>query len=218
MWVRGLTAVGVPTQPVWLLYVKLAIVVLAAIVLALAAWALSLYNGGYPGGFAGGMDHFIVRRAYVPRLLRPHVNQALPGHPEFCRLRRCGRLGNPGTPVLLPHRRSCRLHPQRYFLARRLGVVCELRLELVRPQRPARQCSRWLRCRRCNGLVSQRLVKRNGGLTKLYLRVLTIIHLGLFIRACTTGTASSLEGAFSQTKASGIPSQQPQQQPFSPNQ
>ncbi|KAK4121817.1 hypothetical protein N657DRAFT_635302 [Parathielavia appendiculata] len=60
MGMRGLTAVGVPPQPHWLLYIKVAVLVLAVIVIALAAWAMSLYNGGYPGGFAGGMDHFIA--------------------------------------------------------------------------------------------------------------------------------------------------------------
>jgi hypothetical protein len=65
MGMRGLTAVGLPRQPGWLLYIKMAIFVLAVIVLALAAWTLSLYSGGYPGGFAGGMDHFIVCCALV---------------------------------------------------------------------------------------------------------------------------------------------------------
>jgi hypothetical protein len=60
---QGLVAVGVPPAPVWLLYVKIAILVLSLIVLALGAYSLSLYGGYgyYVGGGAGGLDIFIVR-------------------------------------------------------------------------------------------------------------------------------------------------------------
>jgi hypothetical protein len=84
MGMRGLTAVGLPRQPGWLLYIKMAIFVLAVIVLALAAWTLSLYNGGYPGGFAGGMDHFIVCCPPCPWLAvaTSNANQRLPSRPS----------------------------------------------------------------------------------------------------------------------------------------
>jgi uncharacterized RDD family membrane protein YckC len=59
---QGLLAVGVPPQPFWLLYIKIAILVLSLIVLALAAYGLSLFSGLYIGsGGAPGMDIFIVR-------------------------------------------------------------------------------------------------------------------------------------------------------------
>jgi len=61
---QGLTKTGVPPQPLWLLYIKIAIIVLAVIVLALAAWAQSMV-GGYGGYFTNytgvpGMDIFVV--------------------------------------------------------------------------------------------------------------------------------------------------------------
>lgn len=52
---QGLLAVGVPPQPLWLLYVKIAVLVISLIVLALSAYALSLWPAG-----AGGMDIFVV--------------------------------------------------------------------------------------------------------------------------------------------------------------
>jgi hypothetical protein len=62
---RGLTAKGVPPMAPWLLYIKIAILVLALIVLALAAYSISLfgaYAGIYYGGTgAGGFLIFIVR-------------------------------------------------------------------------------------------------------------------------------------------------------------
>jgi hypothetical protein len=59
---QGLLAVGVPPQPLWLLYVKLAVLVISLIVLAIAAYALSLWPGG-----AGGMDIFVVRASPLSR-------------------------------------------------------------------------------------------------------------------------------------------------------
>ncbi|KAK3688066.1 hypothetical protein B0T22DRAFT_143618 [Podospora appendiculata] len=56
---QGLLAKGVPAlQPAWLLFVKIAILVLSIIILGLAAWALSIFGGlasglGYSGGAAG---------------------------------------------------------------------------------------------------------------------------------------------------------------------
>ncbi|KAK8080382.1 hypothetical protein PG997_008200 [Apiospora hydei] len=44
MALSGLTAPGVPPQPKWLLFIKGAIVLLAAVILALAAYAASLYG------------------------------------------------------------------------------------------------------------------------------------------------------------------------------
>ncbi|KAK0712176.1 hypothetical protein B0T21DRAFT_247810, partial [Apiosordaria backusii] len=49
---QGLTAKGVPPQPLWLLYIKIAILVLSLITLALGAWAVSIF-GGYLGGYGG---------------------------------------------------------------------------------------------------------------------------------------------------------------------
>jgi hypothetical protein len=57
---QGLIAVGVPPQPLWLLYIKLAILVLSLITLALAAYALSLWPVG-----AGGMDIFIAILSFI---------------------------------------------------------------------------------------------------------------------------------------------------------
>lgn len=56
MGAQGLVATGVPPQPVWLLYIKIAILVLSLVVLALSAYSLSLFPVG-----AGGFDIFIVR-------------------------------------------------------------------------------------------------------------------------------------------------------------
>lgn len=57
MGAQGLIAVGVPPQPLWLLYIKLAILILALIVLALGAYAVSLLP--FTTGGSGAMDIFI---------------------------------------------------------------------------------------------------------------------------------------------------------------
>ncbi|KAK8028301.1 hypothetical protein PG991_005357 [Apiospora marii] len=44
MAISGLTAPGVPPQPKWLIFIKGAIILLATVILALAAYALSLYG------------------------------------------------------------------------------------------------------------------------------------------------------------------------------
>ncbi|KAK1767998.1 hypothetical protein QBC33DRAFT_514288 [Phialemonium atrogriseum] len=46
---RGLLATGVPPAPVWLLYIKYAILGLAVVVLALSAYACSFFGGGAAG-------------------------------------------------------------------------------------------------------------------------------------------------------------------------
>lgn len=61
---QGLAAKGVPPQPLWLLYIKIAILVLSLVVLAIAAWGLSIFQGftaqlGSAG--AGGLVIFVVR-------------------------------------------------------------------------------------------------------------------------------------------------------------
>jgi hypothetical protein len=56
MGAQGLIAVGVPPQPLWLLYIKIAILVLSLVVLAISAYALSLGPYG-----AGGLNIFVVR-------------------------------------------------------------------------------------------------------------------------------------------------------------
>lgn len=70
MGAQGLIARGVPPQPLWLLYIKIAILVLSLIVLGLGAWAVSLTGGGYYGYYyssgAGGMVIFVVRTYYSP--------------------------------------------------------------------------------------------------------------------------------------------------------
>jgi hypothetical protein len=56
---QGLAAVGVPPQPLWLLYVKIVILVISLVVLALGAYSLSLLPFGFGSG-AGGMDIFVA--------------------------------------------------------------------------------------------------------------------------------------------------------------
>ncbi|KAK4035433.1 hypothetical protein C8A01DRAFT_17891 [Parachaetomium inaequale] len=60
MGAQGLIAVGVPPQPLWLLYIKIAVLVISLIVLALSAYALSLFAAG-----AGGMDIFIAILSFI---------------------------------------------------------------------------------------------------------------------------------------------------------
>lgn len=64
---RGLTAKGVPSQPRWLLYLKIAILVLSLVVLALAAYSISLFGSYYGlvgGTGAGGFLIFVVGLPY----------------------------------------------------------------------------------------------------------------------------------------------------------
>lgn len=57
----GLTARGVPPQPVFLFYIKIAIIVLSVIILALSAWSISISGGGYYlGAPAGAFMIFVV--------------------------------------------------------------------------------------------------------------------------------------------------------------
>ncbi|KAK4134744.1 hypothetical protein BT67DRAFT_449617 [Trichocladium antarcticum] len=63
---QGLMAKGVPPQPLWLLYIKIAILALSLIILALAAWHLSLFGGyAYYGSGAGGMDIFVAILSFI---------------------------------------------------------------------------------------------------------------------------------------------------------
>lgn len=64
---KGLLARGVPPQPKWLLYVKIAILVLSVIILALAAYSISVFSGYgyYGGGGAGGYLIFIVIKTWI---------------------------------------------------------------------------------------------------------------------------------------------------------
>ncbi|KAI0132606.1 hypothetical protein BJ170DRAFT_254808 [Xylariales sp. AK1849] len=55
---KGLIARGVPPLPKWLLWVKIAIIVLSVIILALAAYALSLYSGYYY--YSGGAPGYLI--------------------------------------------------------------------------------------------------------------------------------------------------------------
>jgi len=61
MGANGLVATGVPPQPLWLLYIKIAILVLSLIILAIAAYALSIWPFG-----AGGLDIFVVSKTSKP--------------------------------------------------------------------------------------------------------------------------------------------------------
>jgi hypothetical protein len=71
MGVKGLYAKGPPAGPVWLLYMKIAIIVLSLIVLALAAYSISVY-GKYVGsayfvGYSGasGLLIFVVIKTWI---------------------------------------------------------------------------------------------------------------------------------------------------------
>ncbi len=61
---HGLVAKGVPPQPSWIIFLRIAILVLSVILLGLAAWSLSIYGGygyyGYYGNGAGGFVIFVV--------------------------------------------------------------------------------------------------------------------------------------------------------------
>ena len=66
---NGLVAKGVPPQPLWLLYIKIAILVLSLILLAMGAWAVSIfgsdgYGYAYSGG-AGGMVIFVAIFSWI---------------------------------------------------------------------------------------------------------------------------------------------------------
>ena len=64
MGARGLIAVGVPPQPLWLLFIKIAILVLSIVVLALGAYILSQElispETGEPLDAEAGLDIFVV--------------------------------------------------------------------------------------------------------------------------------------------------------------
>ncbi|KAJ4294902.1 hypothetical protein N0V88_005141 [Collariella sp. IMI 366227] len=62
MGAQGLMAVGVPPQPLWLLYIKGAILLFSLIVLAVAAWAISIVGGD---GGPGGMSIFIAIFSFI---------------------------------------------------------------------------------------------------------------------------------------------------------
>ncbi|KAK0701707.1 hypothetical protein B0T26DRAFT_528008 [Lasiosphaeria miniovina] len=70
MGIHGLVSVGVPAgQPVWLLYIKGAILVLSVVILGLAAWSISIF-GGYNGVLvygtgAGGLVIFVVIKTWI---------------------------------------------------------------------------------------------------------------------------------------------------------
>jgi polyferredoxin len=65
MGASGLIKSGVPPQPLWLLYIKIAIIVLSVVILGLSAWELSLFSGATWLGSAGagGLLIFVVRVA-----------------------------------------------------------------------------------------------------------------------------------------------------------
>ncbi|KAK3994853.1 hypothetical protein QBC44DRAFT_260911 [Cladorrhinum sp. PSN332] len=58
---QGLVKTGVPPQPLWLLYIKIAILVLSLITLGLAAWAISMWGGYYwYGGSYSGTGGMVI--------------------------------------------------------------------------------------------------------------------------------------------------------------
>lgn len=61
---RGLTVVGVPPSPSWILYVRIAILVLSLVLLGVAAWAVSMFSGGGSAAYgytgASGMMVFVT--------------------------------------------------------------------------------------------------------------------------------------------------------------
>lgn len=70
---RGLTAKGVPPQPSWLLILKGVIIVLSLIILALAAYAISVVGSFYSyyyGTGAAGYMIFIVSPSGDDEFLR----------------------------------------------------------------------------------------------------------------------------------------------------
>ncbi|CAK7199717.1 hypothetical protein SEUCBS139899_002400 [Sporothrix eucalyptigena] len=70
MTLNGLLAVGVPTKlPPFVFYLRIAILVLSVIILALAAFAISVFGsyGGYLGGYTGvsGLLIFVVIKTWI---------------------------------------------------------------------------------------------------------------------------------------------------------
>ena len=70
MTLNGLLAVGVPAgQPAFIFYLRIAIIVLSVIILALAAYALSVFGsyGTYLGGYTGvsGLLIFVVIKTWI---------------------------------------------------------------------------------------------------------------------------------------------------------
>lgn len=65
---RGLLAKGVPPQAQWLLFVKIAILVLSLVVLALAAYSISLFGSYYGlvgGAGVGGFLIFVTIKTFI---------------------------------------------------------------------------------------------------------------------------------------------------------
>lgn len=84
MGARGLIAVGVPPQPRWLLVVKGLMIFLSVIVLALSAYALSLYQGYYYYGGSGVPGYLIFLVSYhfskLPKLFGGAYIQIVTGY------------------------------------------------------------------------------------------------------------------------------------------
>jgi len=128
---RGLTAKGVPPHPRWLLYIKITILVLSLIVLALAAYSLSLF-GQYAGVIGGtGAGGYLIFVVCAPQAHNPHLPLTPRTFPnrspsldnqDLYRHRRRHRSRDLGSPHVLPHRRPCLLHTQHHLLAQRVGV------------------------------------------------------------------------------------------------
>ncbi len=62
----GLTQTGVPPQPRFMFFIKIAILVLSLVILALAAYSISLFGGyAYYGTGAGGLLIFVTIKSFI---------------------------------------------------------------------------------------------------------------------------------------------------------
>lgn len=59
MGAKGLVAQGPPLLPKWIFYTKITIILLAVVVLALAAYAISIH-GGYSYYYSSGVTGFLI--------------------------------------------------------------------------------------------------------------------------------------------------------------
>lgn len=128
MAISGLVAPGVSPQPKWLIFVKGAIILLPAVILALAAYALSLYGdiAYYYSAGASGYLLFVVRPTFTfPLQTSPDsiLTNSYTDYLHLDRLWHCYLLGAQSRPVLLPHCDAGCLHPDLRLLALRLGFV-----------------------------------------------------------------------------------------------
>jgi hypothetical protein len=130
MAMSGLNAKGVPPQPAFLRIIKVVIIFLSVVILALAAYAISIF-GGYYGyyGSAGVAGLLIFVVSFTPtsdwRLTwqrRTPLTLHCSGRQDMDHLRHRAVPRDEGTAVLLAHHPGHRLHHLVHFLALRLGL------------------------------------------------------------------------------------------------